>query len=159
MFLADLLKNGKTEIHVVELPQKITREDNCIVEYRGWGEVEPQLFGTFLDREIVLTQNNIKDLADKWQLLKDENSLLRVVKNGSVISADISYYDDLIRKEFPKESCKIAHIIGGAIGKQKIPTGDIFIAKRIQHFIKNGELVILGETDKGFYSTTVTWAK
>lgn len=159
LFLADLLKDRKTEIHVVELPQKIKRKDNCSVEYRGWGEVEPLLFGTFLDKEKVLTENEVKDLADKWQLLKDENSLLRVIKNASVISADINYYDDLIRKEFPKETCKIVRIIGGALGKQKIPTGDVFIAKRIQHFIKNGELVALDKTDEGFYSTIVTCPK
>lgn len=39
LFLADLLKDSQTEIHIVELPKKITREDNVIVEYRGWGEV------------------------------------------------------------------------------------------------------------------------
>jgi hypothetical protein len=81
--------------------------------------------------------------------------LLRVVENGSVINADISYYDNLIRKEFPKDTCKIAHIIGSALGKQGILTGDVFIAKRIQHFIDNGELVVLGKTDDGFYSTVV----
>ncbi len=158
LFLADLLKGGKTQIHVVELPRKITRKDNCIIEYRGWGEVEPQLFGTFLEKEKVLTEKEVGDLASKWQLLKDENALLRVVENGSVMSADISYYDDLIRKEFPKETCKIAHIIGGALGKQKIPTGDVFIAKRIQQFIKNGELVISSKSNEGFYSTAVTCA-
>lgn len=40
----------------MELPQKITRKENCIVEYRGWGEVEPELFGTFLDKEKVLIE-------------------------------------------------------------------------------------------------------
>lgn len=81
------------------------------------------------------------------------------VKNGSVISAEPNYYDDLIRMEFPKGSCKVAHIIGCALGKRKILTGDIFIAKRIQNFIKNGELIVSYEGDKGFYSTTVTRAK
>lgn len=159
LFLADLLKDRKTEIHVVELPEKITREDNCIVEYRGWSEVDPQLFGTFLDKEKVLTENEVKDLADKWRALKSENSLLRVIKNGSVISADISYYDDLIKKEFPKGTCKIAHIVGGALGIQKIPTGDVFIAKRIRQFMKSGELVVFGEMDERFYNTTVACAK
>ncbi len=155
LFIADLLKESQTEIHIVELPRRITGEDNCIVEYRGWGEVEPQLYGTFLYREKVLTGKEVTDLANRWQLLKSENSLLRVVENGSVINADISYYDNLIRKEFPKDTCKIAHIIGSALGKQGILTGDVFIAKRIQHFIDNGELVVLGKTDDGFYSTVV----
>jgi hypothetical protein len=50
----------------------------------------------------------------------------RVVENGSVVSADISYYDDLIRKEFPKDTCKTAHIMRSTSGKQKILTGGVF---------------------------------
>lgn len=159
LFIADVLKDCKTKIHIVDLPQKIVINNHCIVEPRGWGDVEPQMYGTFADKERTLTEIEIRDLAARWQLLKNENSLLRVVKNGSVISADISYYDDLIKKEFPKDTCKVAHIIGSALGKQKILTGDVFIAKRIQRFIENGELVVLDETDKGFYHTLVACPK
>lgn len=159
LFLADLLNGSKTEIHIVELPSKITREDNVIVEYRGWGEVEPQLYGTFLDKERVLTNQEVSDLASKWEILKTENSPLRVVENGSVISANISYYDDLIRKEFPKDTCKIAYIIGSALRKQKILTGDVFIAKRIQEFIRCGELKIISNEKDGFYETVVSCTK
>lgn len=154
--LADLLKDSQTEIHIVELPNKVTREDNVIVEYRSWGEVEPERYGTFLNCEKVLTQNDIFDLANKWQQLKTENSALRVIENDLVMSADINYYDDFIRKEFPKDTCKIATIIGNALGKQKILTGDVFIAKRIQEFIKHGELNIICNEKDGFYGTVVS---
>lgn len=159
LFLADLLKTGQTEIHVVALPERVTRQDNSIVEYRGWGEVEPQLYGSFLENETVLTKREVLDLAGRWQLLKAENAPLRVVENGSVISADISYYDDLIRKEYPRDSCTIAQIIGAALGKQKVLVGDVFIAKRIQHLIANGELVVSGKTGDGFYRTVVKRAE
>lgn len=159
LFIADLLKGGSSEIHIVELPQRITREDNCIVEYRGWGDVDPLLYGTFADKERVLTEIEVRDLAAKWQQLRKENSLLRVVENGSVVSADMSYYDDLIRREFPKDTCKVGYIIGSVLGKQKVLTGDVFLAKRIRHFIENGELVVLDKTDGGFYSTVVACAK
>ncbi|MEG0894766.1 MAG: DUF3658 domain-containing protein [Oscillospiraceae bacterium] len=159
LFIADLLKDSCIEIHIVELPEKIVKNDNHIVEYRGWGEVDNRLFGTFLDREKILTQEEIIDLADRWKLLQKENAPLRVVEDNLVISADISYYDDLIKKEFPQDTCKVAQIIGNALSKQKILTGDVFIAKRIQHFIDNGELAVLGKTDDGFYSTVVSCAK
>ena len=159
LFLADLLKGSQTEIHIVELPKKITRDDNVIVEYRGWGEVEPELYGTFLKYEKVLTQKDIFDLANKWKQLKAENSPLRVVDNGEVISADINYYDDFIRSEFPKDSCKIAYIIGNSLGKQKIPTGDVFIAKRIQEFINQGELEVISNDNDRFYGAVVKCVK
>lgn len=158
-FLADLLKGSKTEIHVVELPSKIIEKDHCAVEYRGWGEVEPQLYGTFLDRENVLTEKEVYGFAAEWELLKAENAPLRVVENGLVVSADLSYYDDSIRKEFPKEAGTIAYVIGSALGKQKIPTGDVFIANRIKVFIKSGELKIVRSGNGGFYATVVQCGK
>lgn len=159
LFLADLLKDSETEIHIVELPQKVEREDNCIIEYRSWGEVEPQLFGTFLDREKVLTKSEIAAFSNQWQALKSENMPLRVVENGITVSADESYYDHLIRKEFPHDTCKVAHIIGCALGRQKIPTGDVFIAKRIQTFINSGELRIISNEKDGFYEAIVSCEK
>lgn len=158
LHIADLLRNSETEIHTVELPSRVTREDNVTVEYRGWGEVAPELFGTFLEREKVLTKTEITALSDRWQRLKTENAPLRVVENGAVVSADISYYDDLIRREFPETSCTVAQIVGGALGRQKVPTGDVFVAKRIQYFLKNGELTATDESTGGFYRTVVRWA-
>lgn len=158
LFVADLLKDSETEISVVELPETVQREDGCIIEYRGWGDVEPELFGTFLNREKNLTKAEVSELAQQWKKRKEENAPLRVFENGAVISTDESYYDDRIRCEFPTEACRTANLIGNALAKQKIPTGDVFIAKRIQHFIKSGELVVTDDTQDGFYGTIVSRA-
>lgn len=159
LFVASLLQSSGAEVCVVDLPRQIKREDGCIIEYRGWGEVEPQLFGTFLDRERTLTPSELEQLSQQWQQLVQENAPLRVIEDGVVISADESYYDDWIRKEFPEASCKVAMIIGNALGRQKILTGDVFIAKRIQYFIESGELTLSGSTKDGLYSTMVCRAK
>ena len=155
LFLADRLNDRKPEIHVVQLPEKVTDGDSCTIEYRGWGDVEPRLFGTFLNRETVLTQEEVEVLAGRWQTLKGENGVLRVIQNGNIVTADIDYYDELIQKEFPENSCKIANIIANALARQKIPTGDVFIAERIRHFVHSKELVILEENRERFYSTVV----
>lgn len=156
LFAAGILRESRTEIRVVELPRRMIKEDGSVLEYHGWHEVEPQLFETFLERERVLTQTEIRAFADRWQLLKSQNAPLRVVENGVVVSADASYYDSRIRKAFPETSCKIADIIGRALFHQEILTGDVFIAKRIRHFIDNGELVVLEKSEKGFYHTVVS---
>lgn len=159
LFTADLLKDSHTEIHIIELPEKMKRADGCEIEYRSWGEVAPELFGSFLDRERVLSRRDTESLAAHWQTLRAENAPLRVMENGVAVSAKESYYDDLIRKEFPATTCEIAKIIGGALGKRKILTGDVFIAKRIQSFIESGELEVVKKTSKGLYSTVVRLAK
>ncbi len=159
LFIADLLKDSDTEIHIIELPERIKRDAHCEIEYHGWDEVEPKLFGIFLDRERILNYQEIEKLSNRWQILKAENAPLRVVENDMIISTDISYYDDLIREAFPTDTCKISDIIGRVLFMQKVFTGDIFIAKRIQKFIDNGELTVMCDTKDGFYNTSVSSLK
>ena len=155
LFLAGLYREGGTELHVIELPRQVRRPDDCLVEYRGWAEVEPERFGTFLSRERVLPPDEVCALAGRWQALQAENAPLRVVEQGRVVSAGLDYYDDLIRQAIPDEPCQTAQIIGTALGKQKVPTGDQFIAKRLLHFIDAGELAVVQPGAEGFYSTVV----
>ena len=42
LFLAGLYREGGTELHLVELPRQVRRPDGCLVEYRGWAEIEPE---------------------------------------------------------------------------------------------------------------------
>lgn len=159
LFVADVLVNTDTAIHMVSLPKKHQRDDNCYVEYSGWGDVHPELFGTFLDREKELTKEEVLELSLEWKKLQAENAPLRAVENDKVISVDESYYDNLIRKEFPKESCTIAELIGNSLCNEKILTGDVFIAKRIKFFIENGELEVITNSEKGFYRNIIKVVK
>lgn len=154
-FVAHLLRDGDTEIHTVDLPDRILSGDNCIVSYSSWCEVEPELFGTFLNREKVLTEAEILELSRQWEKLTEENAPLRVVEDGAVRSAQECYYDDWIRQEFPKDACKIAIVIGNALGKHRLPVGDIFVAERIQHFLQSGELELCSSGKGGFYHALV----
>jgi hypothetical protein len=156
LFVADILRDSKTSIHIVELPERFERGDGTAVRYRGWGEVDPELFGFFAAScERVLTSEEIVNFSEKWRQLQVQNAPLRVIKDGDVASADLSWYDDLIRREFPDGSCRAAEIIGRALGRQGILTGDVFVAKRLQHFIEAGELAVVSDGSRGFYSTVL----
>ena len=159
LFLAERLAPADSDVHVVELPKRVAQGAHEAVEYRGWGEVEPQLFGTFLDRERALTGAELDSLAGRWRRLQEENAPLRVVRDGAIVSADIDYYDDRIRSCFPEAPCKVAQIIGEALGRQKILTGDVFVAQRVRHFLETGELVVVGSGETDFYRTTVARAR
>ena len=155
LFVCNLLKDSERQISVITLPKRITRDDKVIVEYRGWGEVEPKLFKTFLSEEKLLTKDEITAMSNEWQQLKVENAPIRVVKGDIVVGEEENYYDDFIRKEIPNTPCKVAYIIGNALSRQNLLVGDVFIAKRILHFIENGELVIVNQSTEGFYRTVV----
>lgn len=156
LFVADLSENADTSIRVINLPGQITRDDGVIVKYQGWGEVPPDDYPIFIDGERLLSNDEIAALAKKWRELKEQNAQLRVIENGEVISADISYYDDYIRAEFPDEPQKTAYIIGRVLGRQSVPTGDWFIAKRIKHFMETGELTVTDDPKAGLYEITVS---
>ena len=155
LFVADLLINTDTEIHIVSLPKACQSKDKPSTKYWSWSEVPAELFGTFLDHEKILTKEEVRELSLEWKRLQFENASLRVVEKGKVISALESYYDDLIRKEFPRETCRVGELIGRVLGNPKIPTGDVFIAKRIKCFIQNGELEQVTDKEKGFYSHVI----
>ena len=156
LFAADILRGSKTSIHIVELPERFERGDGTVVHYRSWGEVDPELFGLFAAAgERVLTSEEIENFSEKWRQLQVQNAPLRVIVDGEVASAGLDWYDDLIRREFPDGSCRAAEIIGRALGRQGIPTGDVFVARRLQHFIEAGELAVVSEGGRGFYSAVL----
>ncbi|MGL5439622.1 MAG: DUF3658 domain-containing protein [Filifactoraceae bacterium] len=155
LFLADLLKDRKIKLYIVKLPDEIKTDKNHIIKCRSWGEVDPKLYADLLKEENELTEKEIADLSERWNILQCENSQLRVFENDSIKSVDISYYDNIIREEFPKDACKIGYIIGSVLGREDVMTSDVFVAKRIQYFIDNEELCITDKNDFGFYGFTV----
>ena len=159
LFVADLLVNTDTEIHIVSLPKECQRKDKDSMNYWSWSQVPAELFGTFLEHEKILTKEEVRELSLEWKRLQSENAPLRVVEKGKVISVLESYYDDLIRKEFPKETCRVGELIGRVLGNPQIPTRDVFIAKRIKCFIQNGELELVSDKEEGFYSHVIQTVK
>ena len=106
-------------------------------------------------RQQLLPPAQVQAMADHWRRLQQENAPLRVVESGTVVSTGIDYYDGLIRQAIPSEPCRTANIIGRALAVQKVPTGDFFIARRLEHFIQTGELAILERDGEGFYNMVV----
>lgn len=155
LFLADLLQGQDVEVRVVELPQRVLWNGRCAVKYRRWSEVAPEQFRAFMAEERVLAGGALQDLAGRWQFLRQENAPLRVVRDGVVVSAAIHYYDDLIRDEFPQGTCKVMDLVGRVLAIHQLPLDDAFLIRRIAHFIQSGELVLLHETERGFYDATV----
>lgn len=155
LFLANLLKGKNPEIQVLSLDKRIFIDGIDMRQYRTWGDVPAELFGLYAEGAKKLSEEEMLSCAKKWQELKAENAPLRVVENGEVKSAELTYYDDRIRKEFPEGRCKIATIIGNSLLRQKILTGDVFVAKRVEMFIENGELSIVSGEYESFYDTLV----
>lgn len=75
--------------------------------------------------------------------LQHENSLLRAVVNGKLVSVPETLYDTFILRELStlEDEFKEGILVGQVLGKYQLGIGDGWIALRIEQFIKDGLLV------------------
>lgn len=131
------------DVMLVELPEWEKRPDGCIVQYTGWGEMEPYRFGEMALLGKKLPVNLLRSLANRWLELQQENATLRAVLNGKLVSAPESLYDTFILRELEKQENEFneARLVGQVLGKYQLGIGDAWIALRIEQFIKDGLLI------------------
>ena len=131
------------DVTLVELPEWEKRPDGCIVQYTGWGEMEPYRFGEMALLGKKLPVNLLRSLANRWLELQQENATLRAVLNGKLVSAPESLYDTFILRELEKQENEFneARLVGQVLGKYQLGIGDAWIALRIEQFIKDGLLI------------------
>ena len=130
------------DVTLVELPEWEERPDGTIIQYTGWGEVEPYRFGAMARLGKKLPVNALRSLASRWRELQQENATLRAVLNGKLVSAPESLYDPFILRELEKQEDEFneAQLVGQVLGKYQLGIGDAWIALRIEQFIKDGLL-------------------
>ena len=130
------------DVTLVELPEWEERPDGTVVRYTGWGEVEPYRFGAMARLGKKLPVNALRGLASRWRELQQENSTLRAVLNGKLVSVSEYLYDTFILRELDKQEneFKEAQLVGQVLGKYQLGISDAWIALRIEKFIKEGLL-------------------
>ena len=127
----------KLDITIVELPMWETRPDGCIVQYNGWGEVEPYHLGRMASLGKKLPTNYLRSLANRWRELQQENSPLRAVINGKLVSVSETLYDTFILRELDAldDEFRESVLVGQVLGKNQLGISDGWIALRVEQFI------------------------
>ena len=133
----------KLDVTLVELPKWETRADGSIIQYNGWGEVEPYHLGRMALQGKKLPTNHLRSLANRWKELQQENSLLRAAINGKLVSVPDTLYDTFILQELStlEDEFKEGILVGQVLGKYQLGIGDGWIALRVEQFIREGLLV------------------
>ncbi len=139
----------RLEITLVELPEWELRPDSTVVQYAGWGGVEPRRFQEMALRGTKLPTNYVRSLANRWKTLQQENATLRAVVNGKLVSAPDSLYDAWILRELDAQADEFveAQLIGQVLGTYQFGLGDGWIALRIEQFIRDGRLTPVTEPE------------
>lgn len=142
-FVCHILRKIDCKIKVVSLPEYNETPNNTIVCHSHWGQIPPGQFYNFLSYEKELSNMEKSMQASLWQDLKIENSPLRAIVNGKLISVPEDFYDHIIIDNIPDEEFVMAHLIGNIIGKYSLGVGDRWYALRIEKMIEENRLKVV----------------
>lgn len=138
------------QVSIVKLPEWEADEKGNIVRKSSWGEVAPGEWHRYLALQKPVQPVFEQSCASHWQDLQRENSPLRAMLNGQLISAPETLYDGFILREIAAEGEEFqeAMVIGRVIGKYQLGIGDSWIAFRIEEMIRAGKLESVTEVAK-----------
>jgi Protein of unknown function/Domain of unknown function (DUF1835) len=84
-----------------------------------------------------------------WTTLRSENAPLRVIANGALVSAPISFFDNQLMSLVKRDWQKVAIVVGNALVAQMddhiFQAGDLFLAARVNDLVEKGRLECRGE--------------
>lgn len=146
-YLCYLLRNINCKITVISLPRYMEIGENIIVSYSGWGEISPEQINTFLSFKRVISNIEKEIQSNIWKTLKRENTILRAVVNGTLISVPENFYDHIISRNIPDDEFLMVKLIGKLIGEYQLGVSDSWYAMRINNMIDKNKLTIISETN------------
>lgn len=141
-FVCKQLEHIQCEIRVVHLENPQVGEEDSLISYGHWGEVAPADFDSFLKDEVKLSEAEKRSQAELWKELQEENSPLRAVVNGQLISVLETFYDHLLIKELSDNEWIVGELIGAILGKYPLGVSDSWYLYRINQLIEENTLKI-----------------
>lgn len=119
------------------------------VEASALGALNEREMHAMLDTAIPLSSELRAAYQARWQKLKDENADLRVIESGELVSAEFTYFDDLLLSHATSHWRKMALIVGYTFGDfmdaEVYQTGDLVLAARLAAMAKAGHLEWRGD--------------
>ena len=82
-----------------------------------------------------------KHLSPRWNELQQEAALLRIVQDGTLVSAPVDHYDPVLLNHAPSEWTDVARVVGSALGAafdQQSYVNSDFLFSRVPHLVASG---------------------
>jgi hypothetical protein len=108
----------------------------------------------FWDLARPLSTQERQEYLALWDRLRSENAPLRVLNGNALVSAPISYFDDLVLADTEENFRKVARILGSALGwGQRTPQANLYVFHaRVNKLVQAGILEAKGNTAQMRYS-------
>lgn len=146
-FCNELLNVGFSgSLYMMNAP--ISKERNSVKsEITGWACFEPQEIPDYASLEEFITYSEMEKAAYEWKRLELENSNLRSIVNGSLISVDESYFDHALLELFPDGPVEMAYIVRDSLRGPLRFHSDLISAWRINKLIEAGKIEVLEDPE------------
>lgn len=145
MYALELLKNKSENLHFINVSDLIRKYSSGIYVPRSAAEIPPEKLKDYIKIVRSMDSDEKEELLKQWKALKNENSQLRIFKEGKIISVSEDYFDVDILKWTEKEFKKSARIVGSVIGYSETTISDSYIFWRIKKLVKVGKLKYEGK--------------
>lgn len=101
----------------------------------------------FISRiENVLTIDQFQEYCNEWERLVNEDSLLRVLKEGTVVSVSEEYYDEMISQMFNENQLSQIHIWRNLVEHyDEFDEMENWFCYRIERFIEEGKIIVVDQ--------------
>ena len=128
--------------HMGDMPCRLL--DIPILNLLNANEILPYLEGT-----MILSPSYRFEMLASWQRLRREDAPLRILANGKLASAPITYFDEALLANARPEWQKMARIVAGVLGafheSEVWQTSDLVLAARLFDLADSGVLEWRGE--------------
>ena len=148
-------KKCHNEIHTMYLPHNYWNgEFFC----RNWGHLSPEHYYDTFSLEKTLTKEQINLYSERWDKLRKENTPLRLMVGGTLVSLEDSFLDQFILKELAKlpDTFRISELVGIVMGEYGFMLGDLVIFTRVKRMIDKAMLMVLEDWKKNPMNTRVS---
>ncbi|AKN30768.1 hypothetical protein Ccar_07925 [Clostridium carboxidivorans P7] len=149
LYTLELLKNKDLNIYLINVTDTVVKHKENIYLARDTGYIVPQYIEKYASLKEKLALDKYRELLDTWELLKNDNSMLRVFKNEKIKSVDENYFDMDILKYVPKEFKNSAKIVRSVVDNSDVEISFDYIMWRIKELVKLGKIDYI--YDKTYY--------
>ena len=140
LYALELLKDRNLNIYLINATDTVVKDKDNVYLARDTGDIVPQYIEKYTGLKQKLNSNKYKQLLETWELLKTNNSILRVFKNEKIKSVDENYFDIDVLKYTPKEFRNSAEIVRFIIENSDVEISFDYILWRVKKLVKLGKI-------------------
>ena len=134
-------------INIAGLP--FLDENGKVFFPRSIAEIQPKELVKARRLARLITPAELEVDGDEWKKLVKENAGIRILEGGKrLLSKNEDHYDNQLISFASQQFQKASKIVGQALSKFNIPTGDVYLGWRLRKMVEADRLQLQGDVSK-----------